>query len=272
MSKHNKEAFPENLKDELEAYPLRLNVSALPDRVFFKMTRTLTISVVLLSALLIIFATLLNYQITHLDVSIKKGSTWQIFSIDPLNKQLKVNESASILVDPMLLVTEARLREYLIARNSTVWAIDTMTYNLGNAGVVAQLSEPQVFNDFQQKARTILEETRGKSLIRDTHIFDLNVIHSNLWQAIIETYDLPITDDLVSECNCTDNSKKCINCKISKAVKRERTKIFMRTSFKRPKSLLNPLGISVDSYTPLIMPIHEKEPYWDLAPDLRPEI
>lgn len=272
MPKHNKEPFPEELTDELEAYPLRLNVSALPERVFFKMTRTLTVAVVLFSALLIIFATFLNYQITHLDVSIKKGSTWQIFSIDPLNKQLKANESASIIVDPMLLVTEARLREYLIVRNSTVWAIDTMIYNLGNEGVVAQLSAPQLFSDFQQQARIIQEETRGKSLIRDAHIFDLKVVHSNLWQAIIETYDLPITDDLVSECNCADNSKQCIDCKISKAVNRERTKIFIRTSFKRPKSKSNPLGISVDSYTPLIMPIHEKEPYWDLPPDLRPEI
>ena len=44
--------YPEDLHDELEAYPVRLNVAALPDRRFFKMMRTLTVGTVLLTSLL----------------------------------------------------------------------------------------------------------------------------------------------------------------------------------------------------------------------------
>ena len=105
--------YPETPQDKLEAYPLRLNVAALPERRFFKMTRTLTICVVLLSALLILLGVYLNYQITHLDVAVRRGSAWQFFRIDPEDKKLKMTESTAVGVDALRLVVEEKLIEYL---------------------------------------------------------------------------------------------------------------------------------------------------------------
>ncbi len=264
--------YPETPRDQLEAYPLRLNVSALPERRFFKMTRTLTVCVVLLASLLICLGVFLNYQITHLDVTVKRGNTWQFYRIDPEAKQLKATESSVIKIDPLQLVVEEKLVDYLKIRNSTVWSMDVMDANFGPSGPIAQLSEPRVFVTFDQEARSMLAKTRGSSLIRDTHIFALKLIRGNLWMAIIETFDLPITDDATSPCLCVDNSKECLSCKISKSKNRERKKIWMRTSFNRPKTLYNPLGVSVDKYISTFLPIHNEATYWDLPPDLQPEI
>jgi len=264
--------YPETPKDKLEAYPLRLNVSALPERRFFKMTRTLTICVVLLSALLISLAVFLNYQITHLDVTVKRGATWQFYRIDPESKQLKGIESASIRVDPLRLVVEEKLMDYLKIRNSTVWSKDIMDENFGPAGPIAQVSEPRVFSVFDQEARSLVAKTRANRLIREVHIYTLKLVRNNLWMAVLETFDLPITDDAVSPCPCSDNSKACLKCKTQKAEKHERKKIWIRTSFGRPKTPYNPLGISVDKYISTFMPIHPDATYWDLPPDLQPDI
>ncbi len=75
--------LPEKMRDELGAYPLRLHVAALPERRFFKMTRTLTIITTLLAGLLIVLGVFLNYQITHLDVSVGRRGNWRFYRIDP---------------------------------------------------------------------------------------------------------------------------------------------------------------------------------------------
>ncbi len=264
--------YPEIPHDKLEAYPLRLNVSALPERRFFKMTRTLTVGVVLLSALLICLGVFLNYQITHLDVSVRRNNSWQFYRIDPEEKQLKNAESFSIRVDPLRLMVEAKLMEYLTIRNSTIWQIDVMDKNFGPSGPIAQLSPPKIFASFDMEARSMLSKTRANRLIREVHIYDLKWLRSNLWMAIIETFDMPITDESISPCPCADNSKKCLQCKTQKAENHERKKIWMRTSFNRPKTPYNPLGISVDKYISTFMPIHPEATYWDLPPALQPEI
>ncbi len=264
--------LPENLKDELGAYPLRLHVAALPERRFFKMTRILTILTTLLAALMIVLGVFLNYQITHLDISIGRPGRWLFYQIDPEQKRLKPSESITKNVLAMQIIVEENLMQYLKTRNSTVWATDVMEYNMGNSGPVAQISSLDVFETFKREYKTIRAQTRGEGLIRDVHVYDLQLFNSNLWVAILETFDLPITDDLISECPCSDNSKACIKCKTTKAKRHSRSKVWMRTSFSKKKTLENPLGISVDSYTSVYVPIHENAAYWDLPPDLRPEI
>ena len=264
--------YPETPKDNLEAYPLRLNVSALPERRFFKMTRTLTVCVVLLSALLIVLGVYLNYQITHLDVTVRRGSAWQFFRIDPEDKKLKIAESTAVGVDGLRLVVEEKLTDYLKLRNSTVWDSDTMDKNFGPSGPIAQLSNSSVFAVFNPEAQAILTKTRGHSLIREAHLYDLKVVGPNFWSAIIETFDLPITNDLISVCACSDNSQACLKCKIENAQNRERKKIWIRTSFNGAKTLSNPLGVRVEKYIPTHLPIRPEATYWDLPADLRPEI
>ncbi|MBQ3695616.1 MAG: hypothetical protein II938_01425 [Alphaproteobacteria bacterium] len=264
--------YPETPQDKLEAYPLRLNVSALPERRFFKMTRTLTVCVVLLSALLISLGVYLNYQITHLDVTVRRGGVWQFYRIDPQDKKLKPTESTSIVINPMRLIVEEKLMQYLKVRNSTVWAIDTMNYNFGQTGPIAQLSAPSVFTAFVREGQALLSKTRGNGLVREAHIYDLRLVAPDLWMAVLETFDLPITDDLVSACACSDNSKACLKCKIDESKNRERKKIWIRTSFSRPKTLANPFGVSVDKYVSTFLPIHSEATYWDLPADLQPEI
>ena len=275
------EEYPENMKDELEAYPLRLNVAALPDRRFFKMTRTLTVCVVLLSALLIVLGVTVNYQITHLDVTVRRGSVWQFYHIDPVEKRLKALESSAVRLDPLLLVVEERLREYLKERNSTVWDQEIMSQRLSGAGLVAQMSHQDVYTAFGTDAKTMLAQTRGSGLVRDVHIYELRVMNTNLWMAIIEIFDLPMANDWRGAvCSCSDNSKACLDCKIKKSKRRERYKIWIRTSFRKQamceenksRCRENPLGVSVDKYMPMLMPIHEENKFWDVPSALQPEI
>ena len=264
--------LPERLSDELGAYPLRLNVSALPERRFFKMTRTLTIITTLLAGLMIVLGALVNYQITHQDVSVGHRGNWRFYRIDPEQKRLKRIESLTKSVPAVQIVVEEELMRYLKIRNSTVWATDLMDYNFGASGPIAQFSSAEVFDGFSREARTTLAMTRGEGLIRDVHVYDLQLLRENLWVAIIETFDLPITDDLISECVCSDNSKACLKCKTTHAKRHNRMKVWMRTALNRGRSYENPLGIRVTSYEAVFVPIHENATYWDLPPALRPEI
>lgn len=282
--------YPEDFKDDLEAYPLRLNVAALPDRRFFKMTRTLTIGVVLLSALLIVLGVFLNYQITHLDVTVRRRGTWQFYHIDPIEKKLKPVESVSMKLDPLRLVVEERLREYLKDRNSTIWDEDAMTERFGDSGLIAQMTHKDLMGAAGEEIKAMRAQTRGSGLVRDVHIYDLKMMDRRwwgsakkaLWMAIIEVFDLPMVSDWQgTACPCSDNSKSCLDCKIKNAKRRERLKIWLKTSFSRPKECIvteqrdrckNPLGISVDKYVPAIMPIHADERYWDLPAALQPEL
>ena len=280
--------YPETMKDELEAYPLRLNVAALPDRRFFKMIRTLTVGVVLLSAFLIVLGVYLNYQLTHLDVTVRRRGSWQFYRIDPEDKKLKPLESSTIYVDPMRLIVEDKLREYIKLRNTAVLAEDTMSKVQDPLGLVVQMSSPEVLLEFTPEFEAMKRRTVNapdEVLVRDVHIYSLTILPSNLWVALIETFDLPTTDDGIGVCGCSDNSKACLNCKIQNAKRRERRKIWMRVSNRKPKECradnrntdsdqrcFNPLGLSVDKYISTMVPIHPEETYWDLPPALRPEI
>jgi len=275
------EQYPEDFHDELEAYPLRLHVAALPDRRFFKMTRTLTVGTVLLSALLIVLGVFLNYQLTHLNVTVRRSGVWQFYRIDPEEKRLKATESASVQLLPMRLVIEERLREYIKIRNSTVWNLDKMDENRSADGVIGQMSKSDIFESFGPEFMAMQAQTRGSKLVRDVHIYDVKLVNTNLWMALIETFDLPITDDLESVCACSDNSRSCLDCKIQNAQKRERRRIWIRTSFNRPQECRvqkrnmtcpNPLGISVDKYISTFVPIHDEATFWDLPAALRPDI
>ncbi len=277
--------YPETMKDELGAYPLRLNVAALPDRRFFKMIRTLTVGVVLLSAVLIVLGTYLNYQITHLDVTVRRGGNWQFYRVDPEDKKLKALESSAVRLDPFRLVIEEQLREYLRLRNSAVLREDTMNKVEDPLGLVVQMSSQEVLSRFYPEFEAMKAQTVQMGLVRDVHIYSLTLLPSNLWEVLLETFDLPTTDDGVGVCTCSDNSRSCLDCKIKNAKRRIRRKFWLRVSNRKPKvcqvdnknvdaeqRCFNALGLSVDKYISTIIPIHPDEKYWDLPPALRPEI
>ena len=282
------EHFPEQLHDELEAYPLRLNVAALPERRFFKMIRTLTVLVVLASALMICLAVFLNYQITHLNVTLLKNNRWQFYQIDPQEKKLHTLENAEIRLNPLVLMIESKLRDYLMWRNSTAGSEQQISANFTSGGRIYQFSSTKVFDRFASVDKRNLPQ-RDTDIVREAHIYDLRLLYPRfpyLWMAYIEVFDMPATEDYVGVCLCSDNSKQCLDCKKQKSVNRERYKIWIRTTFGRPQKCivqdqdpilkdqdaglcLNPLGISVDEYNPTIVPIHDDETYWNLPPALR---
>ena len=266
----------ETMQDNLEAYPLRLNVAALPERRFFKMIRTLTVMVSLLSALLIVLAVFLNYLLMHLNVSVGDPGYWQFYRIDPELLVLRQIPPSKTTIPALQIMTEELLVQYLTVRNSTVWDQDIMQFNLSQEGVLAQASTSEVFSAIVAESQMIARETRGRGLVRDVHIYDLQLVHpkDSLWMAILETFDLPVTDDLQSACACSDNSAECLNCKKEKAKKRRLLKVWIRTGFfpqKERYTIRNPLGISVEKYLETPMPIREGRTYWDLAPAMMPE-
>ncbi len=277
-----KEEYPEDFKDVLEAYPLRLNVNALPERRFVKMMRSLKVAVALLSSLMILLGVYLNYQITHLDVDVRKGKTLQFFRVDPESKQLSPAESGEMSLSALRLVAEDQLMKYLKMRNRTVWNQDEMIKNWGVNGLIYRMSSDVVYRGFEEE-RNVLNNVRGLEMLREVHVYELKWVRDNLWMAIIETFDMPLTDTGFEVCECSDNTPACIDCHIAKTKKRERRKIWMRTGFSRkppevsdafPAQIfdLNPMGVSVEKYVSVYMPINEKEPYWDLPPALRPDI
>ena len=265
-------------QDILGAYPEKEQVDAFPERRYIKLTRFLTIFTIVNLAMLISWAGLYFYMARHKDISISQRNWVHIYTIDPERKLLLPSEFGRGSVPALQLMMEKALRQYLSERYEYIWAADTMRERWGDKGYVARLSDPDIRAKFNAEAKGVWNEIQQKRVTRDVHIYALYPVRGELWSAYIETFDLPLDENLEKKCDCTDNSHECLACKEKNMVPngRKRKKILLRANFKGEKNLENPLGVMVYAYYPAIIPIPKEGPnsekFWNLPPALRPEL
>ena len=128
----------------------------------------------------------------------------------------------------------------------------------------------------RESGAKLIDDIWQKRITRDVHIYSLYPVHGDLWSAYIETFDFPLDENLNKKCDCSDNSRECLNCKEKNTVLRQRKKILLRAGFFGEKTLQNPLGIVIYAYYPAYVPVpkkgEKKETFWDLPPALRPTL
>lgn len=264
----------EDSPDVLGRYPEYMQVRALPERRYLKTARLLALFIFLNMAVMMAVAGFFTYNADRIDISIANNRAVNLFSIDTSRQVLIPAEYATRNIKALELFAESLLRDYIQNRHTVVWENKTMTMRWDVGGPVAGYSHyKKVYMPFRMSADKLFEESRKKGFVRDVHIYELKLIKQNLWEAVIDTFDMPIPDAYNPLCDsCTDNSKKCITCKVEHTTRQMRHRIFIRTSYNGVKTVLNPLGFVVETYNMLYVPIDNKEKFWRVPNDLKPEL
>ena len=283
---NQKKELPKD-QDGLEAYPTKKQVDSFPERRYIKMTRFLTIFTIVNLAMLMASAGIYFYMAKHKDISISRGGRIHLYSIDPEKKLLLPAEPGNRRISSMQLIVEKSLRRYLEERYSSIASMEDMQRRWGERDYVAYMSTEEVFLKFVEERDRAWNEIWRNRVTRDVHIYSLEYVHSDLWEAYIETFDLPFEDDLKKKCDCTDNSKECLACKEENMIPdgRKRKKIWLRINFAGQKGVIvgrdgkvsydNPFGLLIYAYYSADIPISssgDNKKLWDLPPALMPEI
>ncbi|MGN0919347.1 MAG: hypothetical protein ACI4OR_01105 [Alphaproteobacteria bacterium] len=265
-------------RDILGAYPEKEQVDAFPERRYVRLTRFLTIFTIINLAMVIAWSGFYFYMAQHKDISVSQRNWVHIYTIDPERKLLLPSEFGQGSVPALQLMMEKALRQYITERYEYIWAADEMRKRWGKNGYVARLSGQEVLPKFNAEAGASWNEIQQKRVTRDVHIYSLYPLRGDLWSAYIETFDLPLDENLEKKCDCSDNSHECIACKEQNMVSkgRRRKKILLRANFNGIKNLDNPLGVMVYAYYPAVVPIPKEgadsEKFWNLPPALRPAL
>lgn len=262
-----------NSPDILGRYPEYMQIRALPERRYIKTSRILAIFILINLGISMALAGLYTYLAERVDVSIAAPKAVNLFYVDAEQKRLRPAEHAQRAVYETQLMAESLLRQYIMDRHTIVWDNNVMGNKWGTNSFVWLLSaDKTVYKPFIATAEREMGASRSQGFVRDVHLYEVTYLYENLWQAIFDTFDMPVPDPFNPMCdNCTDNSKECIGCKAEHAYNRNRYKVLIRTNFFHPKSIGNPLGFSIYSYQVLPMVVDDQS-YWDTPRVLRPEI
>lgn len=267
--RHKKSESP----DVLGVYPEYMQVRALPERRYLKTARLLAIIILINIAILVLIAGLYTYVADRIDVAIASRRAVNLFTIDSSRKVIVPAEYANKRISAIELVSESLIRDYINNRHSVVWDNSIMQSRWDVGGPVARFSNyKNVYSPFRVEADSIFNDSRTNGFVRDVHLYELKRINANLWEGLFDTFDMPIPDSFSPICNCSDNSKKCLECKVLHSSRRMRFRVFIRTNFNNVKTLENPLGFMITSYNTLYVPIKENETFWGIPSALKPEI
>ncbi len=261
-------------RDVLGAYPENMQVRALPERRYLKTSRLLAIVILINIGLMSMVGGFFTYYADRVDVNIATPAAVHLFTIDPVRKVLVPAEYAQGTVPALQLMVEDLLRKYIKNRHEIVWDNTIMENRWSVGGDIERYSDYQeVFIPARSAANIAYEQSRADGFVRDVHLYDFKYIDFGLWEGIFDIFDMPIPDSFNPLCPCSDNSPKCLTCKTTHALRRERFRVFIRGGrLPEAVNLWNPLGYLVTTYNLLYMPIDPDEPYWNLPSDLKPEI
>ncbi len=258
--------------DVLEAYPERIQISAIPERRYLRTTRILAVATFLNMGIMLALSGIFVYLAARLDVSVANQKVVNLYMIDPERKVIQASEHDRISVSALQLMMESALRDYVINRHSVVWDQEVQESRWGRGGPVSVYSSPNVYKQFSLEYVNAFNESRSKKVVKDVHLYDLKQTPSGMWEGIFEVFDMPIPDMFNPLCQCSDNTRECLECKQKNNIGRKRYKVFIRAGFNGSPSLMNPLGIMINRYALLHQPIDQKEKMWGLPSILRSEM
>ncbi len=259
--------------DTLGVYPEYMQVRALPERRYLKTSRLLAVIIFFCLAFMILFAGLFTYYARRIDVSIANSRVVNLYTINSSRKVLIPAEYATKRISATELLAESIIRSYIQNRHSIVWDNNIMQQRWDVGGPVARYSQHKtVYTPFRVEADLAFSDSRSNGFVRDVHLYELTRVRNGLWEGVFDTFDMPIPDTYAPICNCFDNSPECISCKAVNTSRRQRFRVFLRVNYNNAKTLANPLGFMITSYSTLYVPINEKEVYWGVPSDLKPEI
>lgn len=272
FQKKSKEAVTN--QDALGAYPLRMQISAIPERRYLRTARLLTILSFINMAVMMILAGVFAYNAVRLDVSIANSSMVNLYAIDPENKVLQAAEYDEIAVPAMTLAVEKAFRNYITDYFSVDLDPQKQVLHWGPASTVENYTNPKMLKDLKEKTLShLLNYAQKRGLNQEAHVYSIRQTPGGAWEALLDVFEMKPRNPFNPICNCDDNSRECLTCKGKNNQGRRRYRVFIRgLPLYQEANIYNPLGIMIDIVSVLPQPIHPNETYWGIPPVLRPEL
>ncbi|MDY6407383.1 MAG: hypothetical protein SPL08_01585 [Pseudomonadota bacterium] len=259
---------PEN-QDALGAYPLRMQISAIPERRYLRTARLLAVITFLNIAVLIALSGFFIYYATQQDVRIS-GQRIYLYALDPEYKIIQSMERDRSGHRFDEFVMEQAIRDYIKSRFT--FFTDYKKQAQSRRYVQLYMHGDKLKKFMNEEVYAIDEQARRKGVNREVHIYSLRQTPMGLWEALIDVFDMKPRDPYNPICDCDDNSRECLKCKEELNLGRERYRIYIRSGFHGIPNIDNPFGVRVEDVhiTPQI--VHPNDKFWNIPPILKPEI
>ena len=270
--KGKEKQIPEN-QDALGAYPLRMQISAIPERRYLRTARILAIFTFFNLGALMVLAGVFAYYAVRPDVLVANSRVVNLYAMDPEHKVIKASEYSQTAYPAMGLVMEQGVRDFIKARYGYYLDPQKQKGNWGPGSPVALYMDSEAYRKFNESGSYAWSSPAiQKKVNREVHIYSLEQTTTGLWDGLIDIFDMEPRDPYHPICDCYDDTPACFKCKEKHNKGRTRYRVYVRAGFWAAPNLLNPLGIGVaGSYlTPQI--IHPDDQFWNIPSVLKPEL
>ena len=267
--KRKEKEVPEN-QDALGAYPLRMQISAIPERRYLRTARLLAILTFLNLAALIAMSGIFVDKAVHQDIRISNPRALNLYTMDPEYKVIQAAERSESRHAATDFVLEQAVRDYIKSRY-TVY-LDPKKQEASRKYLDLYMTGPELDEFYKREQYAISEPAKRKGTNREVHIYSIRQTPTGLWEALVDIFDMKPRDPYDPVCDCLDNSRECLACKEELNLGRTRYRMYVRAGFNGPQSRLNPMGIRVENIyvTPQI--VHPEEGFWNIPSILKPEL
>ncbi|MBR6412662.1 MAG: hypothetical protein IKS41_05850 [Alphaproteobacteria bacterium] len=257
-------------QDALGAYPLRMQISAIPERRYLRTARLLAVITFLNLGVLMVLAGVFSWRAVRQNIKLVRFGQQQLYMMDP---EYKVIQSAETSVSKHYaeeFLMEQGVQDYIKSR-----------YNVYLDGAkqqqswkyVIMYSNKEKLTEFEEREKFVLTESaRRKRVNHEVHIYSIRLTPGNLWEALVDVFEMKPRDPYNPVCDCYDNSRECLKCKEELNVGRSRYRMFVRASFGGNTSLNNPTGFLVENIYVIPQIVHPDEQFWNIPSILKPEL
>ena len=261
--------IPEN-QDALGAYPLRMQISAIPERRYLRTARLLAVITFLNMAVLIALSGVFIHYAVNKDISLENKGYQTLYMMNPEYKIIQSAERTESGHKAIEFILEQAVRDYIKSRYTVFTDKQKQEKSWKYLNLYTQSEKLKKF--YESDIFSLREPALRKGVNREVHIYSLRQTPTGLWEALVDVFDMKPRDPYNPVCDCLDNSQECIKCKEELNLGRTRYRMYVKTSLWGTTNLDNPLGIRVEDIyvTPQI--IHPEEHFWGIPSVLKPEL
>jgi len=260
-------------QDALGAYPLRMQISAVPERRYLRTARLLAVFCLLNLGALIALSGVFIYYAVRPDVRVANWRTANLFAMDPEFKVIRVLENRERGVSAGALALEKELRQFITDRYSVSLDSQIQEKRWGNGSIVQAYMIGEGYKNFtEQESPGLLGEALRQNVNKEVHIYSFEQDPSGMFTGMMEIFDMPPKDPFHPLCECSDNGTECLSCKIQHSLGRHRFQYFASAGIDFGGGPGNPMGIWVEEVYLVPKVIHQDNHFWDVPSILKPEL
>ena len=260
---------PEN-QDALGAYPLRMQISAIPERRYLRTARLLAVITFLNLAVLMVLAGTFAWRAVRQNVVITRMGRKQLFMMEPEYKVIRAAEREEARYRADELILEQAVQDYIKSRYNVY--LDSAKQQKSSKYLM-MYSNREKLEEFERHEKfLLLSVAKRKRVNREVHIYSIRQTPSGLWEALVDIFDMKPRDPYNPVCDCYDNTRECLKCKEELNLGRTRYRIYVRAGFWGSPSRDNPMGVGISNVYVIPQIVHPEEQFWNIPSILKPEL